>query len=239
MTNRRVKYAALCAAVLASHVLEGMEGGHHPFDHSLRVAEMGVRILPDGTADEVADIVFMAGMCHGADRVVEEMLGPDAAGEVQSDEGLTRSTIEGWLRAMPDLDAAKRAEVVEVVMNHRGKNKPDEPLTHVALRDADKLVNVAPDIVVRASKFPIPAVDCVHFLEAPDATYSKPGCVCRDLWYMATRWDFEHALYDPNYGIVLPKAREIGRRYFPFLRAYVEAVIGDRHAMDLAPYPQF
>lgn len=227
----------LCRAVVETHREAGMMGGGHGIDHVITVAQFAPMVTPDGE-DEVAYLATLAALCHNADRVLQKQLD---VGRRDVPDGAVRKLVGDWLASTP-ISSNKLDRVFHAVMLHCAKTQKDEDLAVTALRDADRLANIQADVIVRSGQHyeGYPAVHPIHLAErTPDGTYFEPGSVAADLWYMSTRWDFEHPQYDPEFGIVLPKARELARPHLAFLRDYVVRCIEARRQTGLVPYPEF
>lgn len=180
----------------------------------------------------------LAAFCHNADRVVQVQLG---VGRRDVPEESVRLLISEWLSHTPISDA-QRNRVTHAVMGHCNKTLSGEDLVVTALRDADRLANIQPDVIVRSAQhYPeYPAVHPIYLAKrTPEGTYFEPGSVFADLNYMATKWDPDHPEHDPDYCVVLPKARELARPHFEYLRDYIARGIEARRQVGLVPYPKF
>ncbi len=231
-------FPALTAAIKASHDACGLVASGHSFDHPLRVGQMALELACHGRDDSGARralVAGVAGLCHNADRVLQKRL---QCGRKDVPAEQVRALVLEWLLAT-DLNEEERDAVVDAVVRHAGPNI-DGHVVLMILQDADRLVNIMPDVVMRAGQFQpdIFDVDPVYLLGDPNASYFAPGSVLWDLHYMSTKWDSEHPDADPRYRLRSSYGIEIGRPYFRFLRDYVAQVLKCREDYGLVPYPQ-
>ncbi len=223
-------YPALTDAVKQAHSRFGLTGSGHDFDHALRVAQIALEISDDTHAGNLA---AAAGLCHNADRMFQLKSGihKKAIGQQEID-----ALVGSWLRMEPKLSAQDRAIVVEAVLRHEQLNDEgglDGPVL-VALKDADRLVNLELDVVIRAGQFQphLPAVDATHLLENPQATFFVPGSVLRNIAYCLL-WPRP----DGPEAIRLPRARKIAKTKAKLLQRYLDDVLRQRKEAGLVPYP--
>lgn len=226
----------LCRAVKDSHDAVGLFGSGHDFAHALRVGQMAMRIAPDERTGALAGI---AGLCHNADRILQQRLG---LGRRKVEDGEIRDLLTEWMatsvsdlvymRLDTELDV-----ITEAVVRHSRSNSDDDHLVQVVLQDADRLVNLEPDLIMRCSQHysEIPAVDPLYFLDDPKATFREPRSVLRQLSDVL-EWA------DPNnkqFGLRLPLAQKLGKKRAIFLRSYIEKVKQAYEHAGLLPCPSF
>lgn len=175
-------------AMRASH--EEMElFGAHDFIHASRVGEMAWQIaLDEWHSESIALIAGVAGLCHNADRILQKALG---IGDGKVSVRDMNILISSWLEKEPNLfqafcspsdekrniAAAQRYhQVVYAVLNHAEKNRQTDPETLIALKDADRVVNLDIDHFARCGQHhhDIPVVDYKNWLSDPEATYHSP-----------------------------------------------------------------
>jgi hypothetical protein len=174
-TSKRIWeiYPELVIAVKTSHETHGLKG-HHDVYHAARVGDAAYRITLETWKDaSKAHLAGIAGLCHNADR----MLGLDVMNPPEDD--ITR-VIHTWLNTT-DLDHAARAVVTEAVLKHDKKNDPEDSDILIALKDADRIINLDLDVIIRAGQHnhDIPAIDYTHFVSSTTASYIHPGSVAR------------------------------------------------------------
>ena len=221
MKDRVVRlFPALCAAVCKTHRQYGMEGGSHSSSHALRVGQMALRLL-DGRQAVLAAI---AGIVHNADRVVQAKHEDDKCW-ANVDKRETVRLVKRWLRHVPALTTDEIDLIVDAVLKHGGPNDASDTLVLTALRDADRIVNVQLDVVLRSAKQPIPILDLAHLDRDPTATYRDPKSVIYDLSYMSRLWDPNHPDRDDQYCLRLPRAMTIAKAHFRRLREFVRIII--------------
>lgn len=187
--------------------LERTGKGHrgHGMDHDLMVAQYGILISPNPRTGEMA---WIAGLLHSMDRFYSK--------------DKYRKKLTKVMSLLPRNYFTKNEllEILDAIENHGGPNKSGDCLTKVVLQDADRLANLGPQSIIRAGQFfpDIPACE-LDFLEIknPKSTYKKPTSVIENIRDMG---DWES---DPQFGLRLPKAKEIGKKYFDYFREFIKA----------------
>lgn len=213
----------LAAAVRADHFKEGMIGSGHDFEHAARVAQYAYLVAPEDCKLHAG----AAGLCHNADRILQRRLG---LGHRDVSEDKIRELVRYWLEA----EGIIPQEVIfNAVLNHGGKNDDSDSPVLVALMDADRIVNIEFDIVIRCAQHysDLPPVDFRYLLEDPTADYRNPKSVFRDI-YHSLEWDT-----DPRFALRTPKAIEMGKSRFAALRFYIETLKKQIEESGLVPYP--
>ncbi|OGY97956.1 MAG: hypothetical protein A2855_01660 [Candidatus Liptonbacteria bacterium RIFCSPHIGHO2_01_FULL_57_28] len=210
-------FPELAVSVATAHELNPAIGvAGHDFDHDLRVAEMAVLIAPDAT---IARFAAVAGFCHSADRFVQRFRGV-GRGEVADEE--VADVMHGFCSTTPSwrLRGGVLGIALRAVLLHCRPNDEDDDLVVMTLKDADRIVNCDPDVIVRSSRHhpEYPAVDYVHGLHDPAATYKEPRSILRDISH-CLEW-----AEDGPFGVRLPKAKtEIAWRA-QLLQAWIAGV---------------
>ncbi len=184
-------------AMRASHEEIGLFGAHD-FVHAARVGEMARQIaLDEWRSESIALVAGVAGLCHNADRIIQKALGIGHGKVPVRDVNLV---VSSWLAREPNLfrafcsandekgniaAAGRQHQVVYAVLNHAEKNHPADPETLIALKDADRVVNLDIDHFARSGQHyhDIPVVDYKNWLSDPEATYHSPRSVLRDAAY--------------------------------------------------------
>lgn len=223
-------YPDLTEAVRKSHVGLGNLYGH-TFDHALRVAHVATLITPDHM---YAHLAGAAALCHNADRILQKKYDLGPYGKINEEEVII--LLEDWLNSEPNISRSKYAIIVDAVLKHSEKNRNDDSPALIALKDADRIVNIEADLIMREGQM-MPELQVVNpytLLHDPDATYIEPGSVLRHIKELLD-WDHENG----PVGIRLPKARELAKSRFDFLKVYLEKVIEQRLEYGLIPYPPF
>jgi len=209
-------YPKLVQWVREDHLRVKAFGGGHDFLHALMVAQYGKLIAED---ERVGTLAWIAGICHNADRLFPDLEDREIAEFVgfQIDRGT-------------DVSSDEKRIIVEAVLRHSELNKlEDNPVT-VALKDADRLVNIGPGVVIRSGQLfhDLPAFDPRFITEQdPRATYRKPMTSFRDLQH---HMEWEEMLR-------LPRAREIARPWFEASRAFLAGFERQLREVGLLPYP--
>lgn len=194
----------------------------HIFDHDLRAGNYALIIAPD---ERTAILGAAAGLCHSVDRLLRKNLG-----DIE-----VRITLDQWL-SNSDLDWRDKEEVIFVVVNHEGPNKPSDTPVQITLNDADRLANLDADVIIRSGQFhpDIFPVEPYHLENDPQATYHNPRSVLWDIKNSIT-WTYEEGPYI----LRLPKARELGKKRAAFLELYIETIREQRKEAGLIPFPMF
>lgn len=178
----------LFAAVRKSHEDVGLVG-HHDFIHAARVGEIAQQIAINEWADSVTAVLTgAAGLCHNADRILQKYL---VVGRADVSQKQIASITEDWLEneSFFHTDSAfgskYKEAVVNAVLKHNGKNSANDWHVLIALMDADRVVNLDVDLFIRSGQnyHDLPTVDHKNWLCDPEATYSSPRSVLKDIAY--------------------------------------------------------
>jgi len=191
-----------------------LSGCHDPF-HAARVGQCALNIAEN---EKIAELSGIAGLCHNADRILQQDL---EIGREDVPEEMVLVLINEWLDST-NLSEKNRSLVIDAVLKHSLENDPNDSQVLVALKDADRLVNIEPDVIMRAAQFfsDFLVVDPTHWLSDPKATFKEPKSVIKGL-SQNTEWgNFE----DPKFGIRLPKAQIIAKKLTDYLLEYIERV---------------
>ena len=139
------------------------------------------------------------------------------------EEARLRELVYSWLDAesgrFPDQD---KGIILEAVLRHSERNDPSHHPVTVALIDADRIVNIEADVIMRKGQFlenDVIPTDPVFFTKDPGANYRNPKSLLRSL-AEDLDWEKEGGFV----GLRLPKARKIAKRRFDFLRRYIREV---------------
>ncbi len=232
-------YPNLTKAVKKTHDEVGQEFGvqafHcHDFFHAWRVSNWAERIAPD---PETARKAGIAGLLHNDDRVIQVEEGLGFADKVPAD--LRVETMNCWLDAEPagTFTPEERAEIIDAVLKHSNRNGTDDSLVLITLMDADRLVNIEADCIIRNGQYfgnTLQVIDPIYLLDDPKATFRDPRSI---LWTMPTRFDWE--VEGGFVGLRLPKAREFAKSRFAFWTLYIETVIAQIKESGAVPFPDF
>ncbi len=206
----------------------------HDFDHVIRVADMAMRIAED---ENVGRLAAVAALCHNADRILQKIRNLGPFGKVPDSDVI--DLVNGWLNSetSESFSADDRALIIDAVLHHSERNSPNDSPVLVCLKDADRLVNTAPDIIFRKAQYwgdRLRVVDPVYLLGDPEATFARPGSLMRAILFDVE--DFEKK--EGVASLRLPKARKIAVKNFKFLRMFLDAVIEERMDVGLVPYPE-
>ncbi|OGZ04657.1 MAG: hypothetical protein A2648_00990 [Candidatus Lloydbacteria bacterium RIFCSPHIGHO2_01_FULL_41_20] len=243
-------YPALARAVKRTHDeatdwLGGPMFHCHDFDHALRVANYAMMIAPDEKTGRLAAI---AGLCHNADRILQKKLKVGPFGKVPKEA--IEAMVRDWLSVL-NIQEMERGDsyhppfattedgqlVMDAVLNHGNKNGKDDSLVLITIMDADRLVNIEADVLVRDGQYfgdAMRVVDPVHIDRDPNANFRNLGSILRNS-VEKFDWETEGGFV----GIRLPKARELMKSRFAFLRLWIKTIREQREEAELFPYPSF
>lgn len=163
--------------------------GAHDINHALRAGQLAQEIALDEWRDlRLSELAGVGGICHNADRILQRELNIGRA-EVPKEKII--DLVRQWLnKAEFDLTPSEKEMIVEVISRHDRKNSEGpSSITveriEIAVTDGDKVVNLDLDLIIRSGQHyhDLPAVDFVHFLDDPKATYRNPGSSLRDIAY--------------------------------------------------------
>ena len=230
MGERRiwVIFSRAFAAIRRSHEMAGLTG-HHDINHAARVGDTAYRIAFAAWGDETrAQLAGLAGLCHNADRILE-MRGVSKNVVKQRIAPL----VEGWFRDV-GLSPEERARIQDAVLRHDQKNDDRDDEVLVALMDADRVINMDPDVVMRSGQLyaNLPAVDFRHFLSDPAATYRDPRSVLKDV-SACLDW------VDPKSSVCIrtKPGLAMAQRRAEYIRAYIEALRNTLLEEEMLPVP--
>ncbi len=176
MQSAQDRFPEVFALVGKDH--KDMQEGHD-MHHVMRVAHFGRVIYRAEWQDDERGtrLAQLACLCHNADRVLEIRLGKDNVTS-QAIEALVRQ----WLQPSDTAGDEKRI-IVNAVLVHNGKNDSNHhSKVAMALRDADRVVNLELDLVIRSGQrfFNKPPVDYDIFFRQPP-NFRNPQTVMEDL----------------------------------------------------------
>jgi len=233
------RYPNLARAVKKKHDEVGQEFGvqafHcHDFFHAFRVSNWAERIAPD---PETARKAGVAGLLHNDDRIMQVEEGLGFADKVRLD--YRADMMNDWLDAEPagTFLPEERAEIIDAVLKHSNRNGADDSLVLITLMDADRLVNLEADCIIRNGQYfgnALQVVDPVHLLDDPKANFRDPRSILRT---MPERFDWEKE--GGFVGLRLPKAREFAKRRFAFWLLFIEETIEQIKESGAVPFPDF
>lgn len=155
---------------------EGMQEGHDIF-HVARVIHYGRIVYLTEWGNNCGVILAeLACLCHNADRVLEKKIGKEKVNN-QTVEKLCNE----WLDPS-SLSGLEKKIIINAVLLHNGRNDSKHSEVAIALRDADRVVNLELDVVIRAGQLyhHKPPLDYDCFFKTPP-NYRNPETVIEDL----------------------------------------------------------
>lgn len=225
----------LVRTVKAAHQAVGLDHGGHDFDHALRVGQMAYRVA-FAENEFTAELAGMSGLSHNNDRILERRLQLKSESVSCVPEEAVIELTEKMLSPL-GLTHKQRKLIITAVLNHGTKpNSPDDHLVSIALADADRLINMEPDVIIRNAQYhaDIPALDPVYIEATPGAKYRDPKTVAWDIANCIT-WAAEEG----PYVIRLSLARELAKERAAYLCKFFETIKHHRAELGLMPYPEF
>jgi len=176
----------------------------HGFDHDLLVAHYALAIQEQR---ETAEASWIASLLHSFDHFY---------GDAAETEIMAMLEI-----ATTDLTEDTLQDIASAVMLHSTKNDENDSMIKITLQDADRLANIGGIVIIRSGQFrpTIPACEIGRIgVKNPESTYKNPRSILDDLRNCLS-WES-----DPRFLIRLPKAIEIAKPQFAYLRAFLAHV---------------
>jgi hypothetical protein len=223
-------YPRLTELVRLAHLEYKMSATGHDFgQHTLAVAQTALIIATD---EGVGRIAAAAGLCHNADRMLQERLG---IGKKDVPEERVVRLVRGWLGESGEVGEDDSERIVRAVLLHSGPNLEDGDEVLVALQDADRVVCAGAENIMTTAQFykELPAIDPKWLGHDPAAhPYKNPKSAMRNL-------ECRYEWLDPTspFCVRLPRAKALLERRIRFLKAFIAEVEGQRAELGLWPYP--
>jgi hypothetical protein len=201
------------------------QNGHGFFDHDHPVAQTCVLIHEHEPSVRKA---WLASLLHSLDRLMSE-----------EEE---RETVERLLSLIPEneLSSSDKDEIRVALQNHDGPNREEDSETQMILQDADRLANVNAIVIMRSGQFrsTIPTLELGHLGigKNPESTFKNPRTAHDDL-FNVLEWDPEGPEAIAKFCLRLPRAIEIGRPHFEYIRNWFRKLQSDFRALGLDPWP--
>lgn len=201
------KYSSFYGHMVQFHEGHNTKGTGHDLIHDLMVSGYAVRIskVEFPSNKRLAELVWIAGMLHSTDRFFV-------------DDVAHRALLEAMLTKACLTDPADRADVMTAILEHGRPNQESDGLITVVLKDADRLANINPLVMIRSAQFHpgLPTHDPQHLAcsRSPGSTYKNPRSIMDDI-FGCTEWE--------NW-LRTDAAKKIGKKYFAFLRTTFKLV---------------
>ena len=202
--------------------------GHGP-EHDLTVAKFCL-MLSDN--QDIRELGWAAALMHSMDR----MMNPRPTKDVLS--MLLGSTVDFKLRIFTSdyFTSQEKYLIKDAVLHHSERNKSEDSEVLLVLKDADRLANLAPEIIMRAGQF-APAIPSFNPLNpglGPSGSFANLEYAMDDLYYVLEwvmgekfwlqpkeKWlDYSRA----NHWFRTEKAWPIAWRYAQTILKYIEEV---------------
>ena len=215
----RLKYKPLYEFNRDMHldiVRSGKSTHGHGQDHDLTVAQYGALIAPDEHDGELA---WVAGLLHSMDR---HFLETEAHDKIE--RGLDLAFKCGL--------STEDIEQVRVAVAHHSKmnDDADGPVT-IILKDADRLANLGAINIIRGGQHRPDIPACIPETLGrlhPESTFKNPKS-CYDATFYNSEWEAM---------LRLPKAKELGARYFRFIEEWRALAVSQAAEVGLYPWPE-
>jgi len=211
---KRAKFVALYNRIEKIHSQTKDTRGHG-FDHDLMVAQYATIISED---ERVGEMAWVAGLMHSLDRHF-----PHDETEIILEECINLVSSQ--------FTVCEIEEIRMAVHNHSKKNDPTDGPVTVALKDADRLANIGAINLIRNGQHHPDIPACIPESLGglhPDSTFKKP-MNCYDATFHNLEWEAM---------IRLPRAREITKKYFDFIRKFQTLVVEQFREVGLYPFPK-
>lgn len=218
-------FPRLTEVVRQSHIDNKMARGHQ-FDHALQVAQCAYIIAENL---DVGRLAGAAGLCHNADRILQEKLG---VGRKDIPEEKVVALMQEWFDASGEFTPAETGMIVKPVLLHSGPNLNDGDDVLVALQDADRITCSMADALMGAGQYlhDIPLIDPRFIVDPADTDFRHPQCVARDLIGRRDWIDPDQ----PRLCVRLPKAKELMARRVAYVNRYLEEIREQRAEIGLS-----
>ena len=222
-------FPAVANAVREDHKKAELIGAHD-FVHAFRVGEVARQIAFDEWGNEsLSHLAGIAGLTHNADRIIQKETG---LGKRDVQPLAIRNRVAMWIGSnlLPD----ELPQVQDAVVAHSAPNSSTDGNVTIALKDADRVVNLDADLFIRSGQHysDLPAVDYAHLLDDPDATYRDPKSVLRDIAYSLDWVDPES-----NVCVRTVLGKEMGDARAKVFRTFFDALREQLGEEGMRPYP--
>ncbi len=138
---------------------------HHDFVHARRVGNNAYWICMAEWKDRRSAVLArLAGICHNADKLIQVR---DNLKRMKPSTLVVEALIKEWFTHEGKLllSPADMQVILDAVVHHGGVNTEHDSRVLIALRDADRIVNLSPDIWMRSA---------LHFSDKPIINYENP-----------------------------------------------------------------
>jgi HD superfamily phosphohydrolase YqeK len=217
-------------------VHEGMELNPHNWDHTFRVAQHALNIAE---SDEVGRLAGAAGLCHGADRILEYQnhTGPatSSVSKVPWEDSLM--LLETWLGKSGEFNRNEQTRIIVAIRYHSGPNRENSDPVLDVLQAADRITCSDIGELILTGRFManLPAYDPIHLMHDASAhPFKNPKSAYRN---MLLRFEWADP-NDKNFGVRPPKAQALMKERAADLLAFDLAMKRNREQAGMWPYPQ-
>lgn len=196
-----------------SIIARGASTHGHGFDHDLMVAQYGFLISENNRKGELA---WIAGMMHSLDRHFSPQIEMDIINECLG---------------VVELFEIEKDDIKIALDKHSKPNDPLDSALLIALKDADRLANIGAINLIRGGQHRPNIPACIpETLGAlhPDSTFKNLKS-CYDATFYNLGWEQM---------LRLPKAKEIAKKYFDFIREFQALVVEQFREVGLYPWPK-
>ncbi|MFA6554299.1 MAG: HD domain-containing protein [Candidatus Paceibacterota bacterium] len=214
----RAKFHNLYNFVKTVHegiIASGKSTHGHGLDHDLTVAQYGAKIAPN---KRVGELAWVAGLLHSLDR------------HFSADE-TRRYVEEGLSMVAQHFTAVEIQEIRTAVEEHSKMNQDTDGIVTMVIKDADRLANLGAINLIRGGQHRpcIPAYipETLGQLH-PLSTFSRPMS-CFDATFYNLEW---------REMLRLPMAKELGEKYFQFIKDWQALVVSQATEVGLYPWPK-
>ena len=240
-------FPELAKAVRKAHEEVGLYG-HHDWPHAFRVGDVARQIGNNeyGRISFIGAFAGAAGLCHNVDRILQKKLN---VGRHEAPQEEVVKLLKNWLLktdfchpSRPGKDDLYFTEEVPTIINaileHDGKDSPNDDQILICLKDADRVVNCRPELVMRSAQYSHerPTGDQMNFDEDPTANYRNPKTVLKDIMMSSKEWGEENSPFCVRTRLAkkLIWDEKIG---IPFFQRYLELLKKSLEMEGLYPWP--
>ena len=237
-------FPKLVETILATHKetkeMANSGWGGHDAIHDIRVAQMTL-VLGYETNPHEARLACCAALLHSIDWILKRKLQIKTEAQTVNIPNVPEEKIkklaEEWLEKFTDIrDADKELVITSAVQHGSRPNHPDDSLVFILLTDADKLINMEVDVLMRSGQHHANSqiLDPIYFENEPNATYQDHKTTLWDIWHCTT-WMDETGPYI----LRLPKARELGKERAEFLLFAIQTLKNQIGELNFKKWPKF
>ncbi|MFA6339058.1 MAG: HD domain-containing protein [Candidatus Paceibacterota bacterium] len=219
------KYSKLVEEVRIMHKnSKALTCGAHDFSHVLMVGQYCIRLTENEIVEELS---WLAALLHNTDRLIW-----DNSRTKDENENIVfckvRDLLEDCVKDL--LSKIPKKLISEAVMEHSKLNSDQDSHVTMILKDADRLANLGPNMVIRNGQayHDRQGYNLMHTRDfSPGSTYATAPTALDAIRY-ALEWE----------GMLrVPKAQSLAKPYLEILRKFIEGFSKQAEEVSLDDYP--